>query len=130
MKTSAVPSAGMVPAGSLLIGALWTGMLGHAHPLRADGQAGPSPLPAPTPNQLLDAGRAIEGRIVEGRSHLYQVTLAVGQFMDVFWEFQDSSPLVAQLSAPDGARLLERNGADSDGQEHIAWIAETAGDYR
>jgi CHAT domain-containing protein/tetratricopeptide (TPR) repeat protein len=80
--------------------------------------------------QVLPFDRSIEGEVAGRPSRSYRVTLAAGQFLDVVWQLRGTSPVRSRLLGPDGERLLERNGAESEGRDGFMWIAEQAGDYR
>jgi CHAT domain-containing protein/lipopolysaccharide biosynthesis regulator YciM len=82
-------------------------------------------LPARAEAQVLEVGQPIEKEVAGDQSHLYRVTLAPGQYMDVSVELLGIAPVTSRLLGPEGERLI-----DSEGRTSVSWIAEKAGDHR
>ncbi len=80
--------------------------------------------------RLLEMGKPIEREIAGGQRHLYQITLAVGQYLSVVVE-QRGVDVVVTLLGPDGKKLIEVDSPNgTQGPEPVSWIVETAGIYR
>jgi tetratricopeptide (TPR) repeat protein len=78
--------------------------------------------------QPLPLGVAIERELAGGQSHLYELTLSLGQYAQVIIK-QESIDLKASLFGPDGKLIVEVD-ATPQGRERVLLIAESAGAYR
>jgi len=80
--------------------------------------------------RLLEMGMPIERELAGGQSHLYQITLAAGQYLNVVVD-QRGVDVVVTLLGPDGKKLIEVDSPNgTQGPEPVSWIVETAGIYR
>lgn len=80
--------------------------------------------------RLLELGKPIEREIAGGQSHLYQVSLAEGQYLSIVVD-QRGVDLVATLAGPDGKKLIEVDSPNgTQGPEPLKWIVKAAGIYR
>src|SRR2546421_616209 len=78
----------------------------------------------------LEPGRAIERELAGEEKHVYQFTLAEGQYANVVVE-QRGIDVVVQLLAADGKLIAEFDSEGrSVGEEKVEAVAETAGSYR
>jgi tetratricopeptide (TPR) repeat protein len=87
-------------------------------------------IPAQENARLLEPDKPIEQELAGGNTHLYRVSLAAEQFVDVTAD-QRGIDVVLILFGPDGKQLLEvdsPNGAR--GPESLWFLTETAGDYK
>ncbi len=80
--------------------------------------------------RLLEMGKPIERELAGGQSHLYKITLAAGQYLNVVVE-QRGVDVVVTLLGPDAKKLIEVDSPNgTHGPEPVSWIVETAGIYR
>lgn len=80
--------------------------------------------------RLLEPDKPIEQELAGGNTHLYRVSLAAGQFVDVTAD-QRGIDVVLILLGPDGKQLLEVDSPNgSRGRESLSFLADIAGDYR
>jgi CHAT domain-containing protein/tetratricopeptide (TPR) repeat protein len=80
--------------------------------------------------RALESGNPIKRELTGGQEHAYRIKLGANQFLKVIVE-QQGIDVVAQVSGPDGKRILEFNSESrSQGQEEILLVAEVAGDYQ
>src|SRR5262245_3700325 len=80
--------------------------------------------------RLLETGKPIERELAGGQSHLYQITLAAGQYLSVVVD-QRGVDVAVTLLGPDGIKLIEVDSPNgTEGPEPVSWIVETAGRYR
>jgi CHAT domain-containing protein/tetratricopeptide (TPR) repeat protein len=81
-------------------------------------------------SQSLESGKPVERKLAGGQSHVYQITITSGQYLQIVVD-QRGIDVVVSLFAPDGER---RSEADSPygtaGTEIVSAIAEAAGVYR
>lgn len=78
----------------------------------------------------LEVGKSIERELKGGESHLYRITLTVGQFMHVVVD-QRGIDVVAVLFGPDGNPLVEADSPNgAHGAESVSAVAEVSGTYR
>src|SRR5262245_43294040 len=77
--------------------------------------------------RLLQPGTSIERELSGGQSHVYQITLAAGQCLDLVID-QRGINVVAALLGPDGNPVLEFDSESRiQGQEPVSLVAEAAG---
>jgi tetratricopeptide (TPR) repeat protein len=80
--------------------------------------------------RALEAGKSVDQQLAGGQAHVYQVTLAAGQYLHVLVEQQGVDVLV-KVSGPDGKPLLEVDRPiGSQGQEPVSLVATAAGAYQ
>jgi CHAT domain-containing protein/Flp pilus assembly protein TadD len=80
--------------------------------------------------RLLEMGKPIERELAGRQSHVYQITLATGQYLNVVVE-QRGVDVVVTLLGPDSKKLIEVDSPNgTQGPEPVSWIVETTGQYR
>lgn len=80
--------------------------------------------------RALEAGKPVDQQLAGGQAHVYQVTLAAGQYLHVLVEQQGVDVLV-KVSGPDGKPLLEVDRPiGPQGQEPVSLVATVAGAYK
>jgi CHAT domain-containing protein/Tfp pilus assembly protein PilF len=80
--------------------------------------------------RLLELGKPIERELAGGQSHVYQIALAAGQYLNLVVE-QRGIDVVVTLLGPDGKKLIEVDSPNgTEGPEPVSWIVETTGQYR
>jgi CHAT domain-containing protein/Tfp pilus assembly protein PilF len=80
--------------------------------------------------QALELGKSIERELAGGQSHVYQIALAEGQYLQVSVE-QRGIDVMVRLLGPGGKQVNESDyEIRSWGQEVVSQVAETAGSYR
>ena len=78
----------------------------------------------------LAQGAPVEGKLAGGEAHLYFLTVAAGQYVQLVLD-QQGVDVVLTLSSPDGKKLAAVDGPNAmHGPERLAFIAEAAGDYK
>jgi CHAT domain-containing protein/tetratricopeptide (TPR) repeat protein len=78
----------------------------------------------------LELNKPIERELGGGQSHLYQMTLAAGQYVKLVVE-QRGIDVAAKLFAMDGRQITEFDSESrTHGQEVVEWVAEEAGSYQ
>jgi len=78
----------------------------------------------------LEQGRSVKRELSGGQRHSYRLRLGADQFLKVIIE-QSGIDVVAQISGPDGAQMLEFDSERwPQGQEEVSIVSEVAGDYR
>jgi CHAT domain-containing protein/lipopolysaccharide biosynthesis regulator YciM len=111
--------------------ALFIGMPSiHVQTLRAGFSAGiAAALQGDEQAQQLEQEKSIERELAGGQSHSYQITLDAGQYANLVVE-QRGIDVVAQLSGPDGKRIMEFDSESRpQGKESVSLVAEAAGTY-
>ncbi len=79
--------------------------------------------------RTLELGKPIERELKGGEVHLYQITLAAGQYMHVVVE-QRGIDVVVSFIGPDGKLIVERDSPTGmQGKESASLIAEASGTY-
>ena len=96
---------------------LWAMTLAFAEPVKA------------TYAKTLELNKPIESELAAGQVHIYQLTLAAGQSMEVLIN-QRGIDVATEVFSPDGKKLIRADSAGREGQERILAVAETAGIYR
>jgi CHAT domain-containing protein/Tfp pilus assembly protein PilF len=72
----------------------------------------------------------IPRELAGGQIHLYQITLAAGQYLHLIVE-QQGIDVVVVLFEPDGKQLVKVDGPyGPQGPESVHWVTEMAGSYR
>ncbi len=95
---------------------------------QATAGAGSAPAAA-EPAPRLAPGAVVERAIEGGSRHLYRLTLAAGDFVDLSAD-QRGADVVVTLSAPDGSVLLEVDSPSGDlGAERIPAVAARSGEH-
>src|SRR5262245_34746798 len=80
--------------------------------------------------RALEPSKSIERELTGGQSHVYQITLTQGQFLNVTVE-QRGIDVVVKLLGPDGKQVAEFDSEiRRQGQETVSQVAEVAGSYR
>lgn len=80
--------------------------------------------------RALDPNKPIERELMAGQVHSYQVTLTVGQYLQVNVE-QRGIDVVIKLLGPDGQKMNEVDSSNGlDGIESVSIIAKTPGLHR
>ena len=80
--------------------------------------------------RALVPGKPIERELDGGKSHLYQITLAAGQYLHVVVD-QRGIDVVATLFGPDGQKLDEVDSPNgTQGLEPVYLVAEASGNYQ
>jgi CHAT domain-containing protein/Tfp pilus assembly protein PilF len=80
--------------------------------------------------QKLTIGKPIARLLKGGKSHVYEVTLAVNQFLRVV-VLQQGIDVVVQVSDPDGKPLFEADSPNGTrGEEPVSLIADIPGTYQ
>jgi CHAT domain-containing protein/Tfp pilus assembly protein PilF len=83
--------------------------------------------PAPQP---LELNQSIVRELAGGQRHVYQLTLAAGQYLEAVVE-QRGVDVVVNLVGPDGKPAAQFDSdSRNQGQETIAQVVEAAGNYR
>ncbi|MEW6211963.1 MAG: CHAT domain-containing protein [Acidobacteriota bacterium] len=81
-------------------------------------------------DSTLEQGKPVERELAGGQKHLYQITLAEGQYLSVIVE-QRGIDVVARLLGPDRKAAFEFDTEIRlEGQEAAEMVAEAAGSYR
>src|SRR5688500_2393493 len=84
-------------------------------------------LLAQTEPTTLETGKPLERAMAGGETHVYRVSLAAGQFLQVSVE-QKLIDVVVIAYVPDGGKMIEKDGFGGNrGLETIWLIAEKAG---
>jgi CHAT domain-containing protein/tetratricopeptide (TPR) repeat protein len=91
----------------------------------------PSSTTQNPPIQKLEINNRLDRQMRGGESHLYQLSLAAGQYARVSLEHKNLDVSIL-IFAPDGKRLAESNypNPSNSGLETTAVIAEVSGDYQ
>ncbi len=80
--------------------------------------------------RLLEPGKKIERQLSGGKGHVYQISLAAGQYLQVIVD-QRGIDVVVTLLGPDGKKMAEVDSPNgSQGPEPVSVIAEAPGNYR
>jgi len=83
-----------------------------------------------TEAQVLEPGKPVERELKNGETHVYQIVLSVGQFLDAAVN-QRGVDVVVRIFAPDGSKLAEIDSPNGDqGDEPVAVEAKASGAYR
>lgn len=77
----------------------------------------------------LVAGQLIEREIAGGESHVYQISLAAGQFLNILLD-QRAVDAAMILAGPDGKQLVEINLTGPPNEESLSMEAATPGNYQ
>lgn len=84
----------------------------------------------PPEARRLEVGKPIERELQGGQSHVYQIELAAGQYLNVVIE-QRGIDVAITVTGPDGKPLVEVDGPNGAlGPERVGVIAAAAGNYR
>jgi CHAT domain-containing protein/Tfp pilus assembly protein PilF len=80
--------------------------------------------------EALEQGNPIERELAAGQSHVYQITLAEGDYLSVKVE-QRGIDVAVKVLGPDGKQILESDTEPrKQGEERVSLVAEVAGSYR
>lgn len=79
--------------------------------------------------RALEPGKPIERELAGGESHVYQFTLAAGQYAHVDVDQRHINVAVSAF-APDGNKIVEADGFPVGDVEAVAFVADAAGVYR
>jgi len=83
-----------------------------------------------TEAQVLEPGKPVERELKKGETHVYQIVLTVGQFLDAAVN-QRGVDVVVRVFAPDGGKLTEVDSPNGDqGDEPVVVEAKASGAYR
>src|SRR5262245_45778370 len=83
-----------------------------------------------TQPQRLEGGKTIERDLSGGESHLYEISMAAGQYLRLVVD-QRGIDVVVALFTPDGKKAIEVNNPyGSEGEETLSLISEVDGPYR
>jgi CHAT domain-containing protein/tetratricopeptide (TPR) repeat protein len=78
----------------------------------------------------LDASKPLEREMKGGETHVFQIRLRSGQFLDIALD-QQGIDLAVDLMSPEGKQINTQDGPNGRfGPESVVGIAETDGDYR
>src|SRR5262245_11655137 len=78
----------------------------------------------------LEQGHSVKRELSGGQRHSYRLRLGADQFLKAIIE-QQGIDVVAQISGPDGARILDFDSEGGlQGREEVSLVAEVAGDYQ
>src|SRR6185295_1090873 len=85
---------------------------------------------AKTGPAVLEPGKPVERELKTGETHVYQIALGVGQFLDAAVN-QRGVDVVVRLFAPDGSKLAEIDSPNGEqGDEPVVVESKTSGTYR
>jgi hypothetical protein len=80
-----------------------------------------------TEAQVLEPGKPVERELKTGETHVYQIVLSVGQFLDAAVN-QRGVDVVVRIFAPDGSKLAEIDSPNGDqGDEPVVVEAKASG---
>ena len=83
-----------------------------------------------TEAQVLEPGKPVGRELKNGETHVYQIVLSVGQFLDAAVN-QRGVDVVVRIFAPDGSKLAEIDSPNGDqGDEPVVVEAKASGAYR
>ena len=83
-----------------------------------------------TEAQVLEPGKPVERELKNGETHVYQIVLSVGQFLDAAVN-QRGVDVVVRIFAPDDSKLAEIDSPNGDqGDEPVVVEAKASGTYR
>ena len=114
----------------LLAGIVWLASSLPAH----SGARYPSPAPYQSQSQSdlpeqLKGGDSTQGTIAPGKSHVYAIALAAGQYLHLEVE-QERIDITVRLLSPQGTELEQRENLVENSSIPLSFIASTGGAYR
>ncbi|MBL8204136.1 MAG: CHAT domain-containing protein [Blastocatellia bacterium] len=78
----------------------------------------------------LEIGKPIERELAGGQSHVYQLSLAAGQYLHIVTEQRGIDVVIAWFG-PNGKKLIEVDSPNgTQGPEPLTWTTESSGNYR
>src|SRR4051794_37838672 len=83
----------------------------------------------PGQTTFLETGKTLEGRLSDGESREYSVTLKSGEYARVLID-QRSINIAVKLFAPDGREILSADSETNGQNESAELVAELSGSYR
>jgi CHAT domain-containing protein len=102
----------------------------QARPGQQPGEAKTSAQSSQTDVRKLEAGRPIEREIAGDESHLYEIALTAGEYLNAIVD-QRGIDIAVKIIGPDGKQIFEFNSESrKQGQETVTLVAEETGSHQ